>query len=139
MDKQTVVLKDENATKKFAFNFAKKLKKGEVVELKGDVGSGKTYFVRALVEALGAGKASSPTFVIKNEYTNGEFPIVHFDFYRLANPGLISEELEEALSAGDNLVVVEWAENVKEVLPKDRYKILFKVTGDKSRELTIRR
>lgn len=131
-----IILRNESETKTFAKNFAEKLKAHDVVELIGDVGSGKTFFVRALSESLGAKNVSSPSFVIKNEYAGKEFPIMHFDFYRLSDPGIVKEELNESLSL-PALVIIEWADSIKGVLPKDRYKIHFKVTGNNSRELTI--
>lgn len=129
-------MENESAMRKFAENFAKKLKAGDVIELLGDVGSGKTFFTRALSESLGARNVSSPSFVIKNEYEGEKFPIKHFDFYRLNDPGIVREELNENLSSLA-LVIIEWAEGVKGVLPQDRYIIKFNVTGTDSRELTI--
>ena len=137
MDKETISLENKDETKKFAAEFAKKLKQGDVVELAGDLGSGKTFFVRSLSEALGAEGVSSPSFVIKNKYEGTEFPIIHFDFYRLDNPKTVNEELKEDLLNRDSLIIIEWADSVKGVLPDDRYKIHFKVTGNNSRELTI--
>lgn len=137
MSKETISLENENETKKFAGEFAKKLKQGDVIELAGDLGSGKTFFARTLSEALGAKGVSSPSFVIKNEYKGAEFPIMHFDFYRLENPRIVNEELKEDLLNRDSLVIIEWADSVKGVLPDERYKIRFKVTGNNSRELTI--
>lgn len=137
MSKEIISLENENEMRKFAADFAKKLKKGDVVELAGDLGSGKTFFVCALSEALGAKGASSPSFVIKNEYKGTEFPITHFDFYRLENPAIVNEELKEDLLNRDSLIIIEWADSVKGILPDKRYKIHFKVTGNNSRELTI--
>lgn len=137
MSKQIKIIKDENEAKEFAAGFSKKLKKGDVVELSGDLGSGKTFFARTLSEHLGAEGVSSPSFVIKNEYKGAKFPILHFDFYRLEHPAGASEELKEDLSSKDCLIIVEWARNVPGVLPDNRYKIHFKVSGNNSRELTI--
>lgn len=134
-----VLLKNEDSTRRFASEFAKELNKGDVIELIGDLGSGKTFFARALSEALGSKGASSPSFVIKNEYTGGKFPVQHFDFYRLDDPGVIADELSESLSSGENLIIVEWGRNVRNILPDERYQIYFKVAGNDSRELTISR
>ena len=136
MNNTTVLLEGEEKTAEFASDFAKELKAGDVIELIGDVGSGKTFFVRSLAKALGADGVSSPSFVIKNEYTSGKIPIMHYDFYRLDDPGIMHAEINESLSS-DNLVIVEWAGNVKDVLPQDRYKIQFRVTAEDTRELTI--
>ncbi|MEX2014428.1 MAG: tRNA (adenosine(37)-N6)-threonylcarbamoyltransferase complex ATPase subunit type 1 TsaE [Candidatus Saccharimonadales bacterium] len=136
MTKNKIRLNNEEETKKFAGEFSKNLKKGDVVELIGDLGSGKTFFVRALAEALGAEKVSSPSFVIKNEYTGKRFNILHFDLYRLNGLGIIKEELAENLSS-NSLIIIEWGDSAKEILPADRYKIFINVTGENSRELTI--
>jgi len=138
MGKETILIKNEQEMEKFALQFSKKIKPGDVIELLGDLGSGKTFFVRALSQALGATGISSPSFVIKNEYMDGKFPIIHFDFYRLNDPGIVKEELKESLSAG-NLVIIEWADSIREVLPDDCYKIKFKITDKNSRELEIKR
>jgi tRNA threonylcarbamoyladenosine biosynthesis protein TsaE len=132
-----ITLSNQDETKRFAAEFSKSLKKGDIVELQGDLGSGKTFFVRALSEALGAKGVSSPSFVIKNEYMTGKFPILHFDFYRFLSPAAVSEELKEDLEDQESLILIEWAETVQNVLPSDRYRIHFKVTGDNSRELTL--
>jgi tRNA threonylcarbamoyladenosine biosynthesis protein TsaE len=131
-----ILLADEKETKKFAAKLAEDLKKGDVVELVGDLGSGKTFFARALAVALGAEKVSSPSFVIKNEYTGKSLNILHFDLYRLNELTAIKEELAEDLSS-DSLVIIEWGDSARGILPDDRYKIHFSVTGENSRELTI--
>ncbi|HEX5798085.1 MAG TPA: tRNA (adenosine(37)-N6)-threonylcarbamoyltransferase complex ATPase subunit type 1 TsaE [Candidatus Saccharimonadales bacterium] len=131
-----IEIKDEEAMKEFAAEFSQDLKKGDVVELVGDLGSGKTFFARALAEALGAEKVSSPSFVIKNEYFGNKLRILHFDLYRLTELGHIKDELAEDLSS-DSLVIIEWGDSAKGILPSDRYKIYFKVTGENSRELTV--
>ena len=131
------MLQDEEEMKEFAVDFSRKLHAGDIVELAGDLGSGKTFFTRSVAEALGASNISSPSFVIKNNYTDGKFPILHFDFYRLEDPGIISEEIKENIKNHDSLIIIEWADSIENVLPDDRYKIYFKVTGDHSRELEI--
>ncbi len=122
--------------KRFAVQFSKKINSGDVIELLGDLGSGKTFFTRVLSEELGASGISSPSFVLKNEYTGGKFPIIHFDFYRLQDPGIVKEELKESLGSS-GLVIIEWADSIRDVLPDDRYKIKFKITGKNSRELEV--
>lgn len=139
MSKQVILVKSESNTKKFAGKFAKNLEKRDVVELIGDLGSDKTFFVCSLAESLGAEGISSPSFVIKNKYLGGKFSILHFDLYRLDDPGLLIKELRESLSSADNLIIIEWAESIKDLLLDARYKIYFKVTGNNSRKLVIYR
>ncbi len=103
----------------------------------GDVGAGKTTFVSGLARGLEAkDKVSSPTFTVEQIY-RGRLNIHHFDFYRLSQPGLIAHELQEALESPNSVVVVEWAETVRDVLPQDRIVILFEVVSEASRKLTI--
>ena len=137
--KETVLLKDEAETSRFAEGFSRELGPGDVVELIGDLGSGKTFFTRSLAGAPGAADISSPSFVIKNEYAGREFPILHFDFYRLEDPAIVSQELKDDIASRNSLIIIEWAAAVDNLLPEDRYKINFKVSGDTSRELTIYR
>lgn len=134
-----ISLNSEEETKKFAEEFALELKKGDVIELIGDVGSGKTFFVRAMSKALGAKGASSPSFVIKNEYAAKKFRILHFDFYRLSEPGILKQELDESLRQRDDLIIIEWADTLKGLLPDDRYRIHFEVTGENARNLDIKK
>lgn len=139
MSERVATVGSEEETKQLAADFSKELKKGDIVELAGDLGSGKTFFARAVSEALGAEGATSPSFVIKNVYYGKDLPILHFDFYRLENPGIVSEELRDDLLAEDSLIIIEWADSIKGVLPDGHYKVHFKVVGDNSREITISR
>lgn len=123
----------------FGRDFAKDLSAGSVLELVGDVGSGKTTFVRGLAAGLGVKDfVTSPSFTISKSYAlpgGGQF--VHYDFYRLSDPGLIAEDLAEAMSVPENIIVVEWGESVGDVLPEGRTKLLFKYLDDGSREVAI--
>jgi tRNA threonylcarbamoyladenosine biosynthesis protein TsaE len=86
-----------------------KLKGGEIIELIGDLGSGKTTFVRGLVQgANSADVVSSPTFMIKKEYLTPDLKIYHFDFYRLDQSDLIIHELSDAVSEPKSVVLIEW-------------------------------
>lgn len=128
---------DSNATETFAETLGKHLKGGEVIELVGDVGAGKTTFVRGLAKGINSeDKVSSPTFTLQQIY-EGRVTIYHFDFYRLHEAGLIAHELEEALEDPLSVVVVEWAETIKESLPEDRVVIRLEVAGESARKLHI--
>jgi len=78
------IIRSEEETIKIAGNFARLLKPGDVVILTGNLGSGKTFFVRYAVKQFGIDSVSSPTFAIVNEY-DGSMKIYHFDFYRIKN------------------------------------------------------
>ncbi len=115
-----------NDTKKLAQAFASLLdEKGLFVTLTGDIGAGKTQFIRYVLEYLGVDKkVTSPSFVILNEYKCDKFPIYHFDLYRLEEKGLKSvvDELRE-YTKQNVLTFIEWAEFAYDEIPKDALKI----------------
>lgn len=136
-------------TRELAKRFAELAKDGCFVNLFGDIGAGKTAFVRLVAEALGIKeKVTSPSFTILNEYHTGEIPIYHFDLYRLEHVGIktITDELRE-YSEGKNLTFVEWAEFSQGEVPFDRIEINvtyddddnrcyeFTAVGDKDKEI----
>ncbi len=123
-------------TKKLAEKFADLVKdKGCFVNLYGEIGAGKTAFVRLVAEALGVKeKVTSPSFVILNEYHSASIPVYHFDLYRLENVGIstITEELRE-YSEGKKITFVEWAEFSQGELPFERIEINVTYDDDDSR------
>jgi tRNA threonylcarbamoyladenosine biosynthesis protein TsaE len=122
-------------TRELANNFAKLTKNGCFVNLFGDIGAGKTAFVRLVAEALDIKeKVTSPSFTILNEYHTGEIPIYHFDLYRLEHVGIktITDELRE-YSEGKNLTFVEWAEFSQGEVPFDRIEINVTYDDDDNR------
>lgn len=104
------------------------LKGGKVIELCSDLGGGKTTFVRGLARGLGSkDTVASPTFTLNKIYKGREgTQIHHFDFYRLNEPGVVAEQLEESLNNPDVVTVVEWSDIVRNVLPSKRLTIEFK-------------
>ncbi len=115
----------------------KQLRGSEIIELVGDVGSGKTTFVKGLAKGAGSeDHVSSPTFTVEQVY-KGRVEIHHLDLYRLGEPGLIAHQLEESMPDPSSVVVLEWADTVAGILPEDRIKIRFEVTGENGRRLTI--
>jgi tRNA threonylcarbamoyladenosine biosynthesis protein TsaE len=85
------------------------------------LGGGKTTFVKSYVKALGSlDHVSSPTFTVSKEYTASNMKILHYDFYRLDNPGLVADMLEESLDDSKTVSLIEWGGSVKGVLPKNR-------------------
>ena len=103
---------------------ARRLEPGAVVAFSGDLGAGKTAFVRGMARGLGIGeRVTSPTFTIVNEYEGGRLPLFHFDMYRLGS----SDELfdigwEDYLGRG-GVCAVEWSENVDDALDEDTIRI----------------
>jgi tRNA threonylcarbamoyladenosine biosynthesis protein TsaE len=124
-------------TEKLGELLGSRLNGGEVIELRSDLGGGKTTFVRGLVRGSGSrDRVSSPTFTLSRIYKAGKLEIHHFDFYRLADPGILADQLAESVQ-GDNVVVVEWADIVKDVLPEQRISIEFKPTSGSPDERSI--
>ena len=126
MTKYEKICKNLEDTKELAKRFAKLVEdKGCVVSLYGEIGAGKTAFVKEVAKEIGIEeKVTSPTFVILNEYHGGKLPMYHFDLYRLENEGVktILDELNE-YSEGKQLTFVEWAEFSQNEIPFDHIKI----------------
>lgn len=100
----------------------------QALELVGDLGAGKTSLVRGLVRGFGGRDlATSPSFSLSNIYETDDGKIYHFDLYRLAdNPGVLKNELAEALAEPKSIVVVEWGKSVEKLLPAEALKIELK-------------
>lgn len=115
------------------------LKGGEVIELVGDVGAGKTTLVRGLARGLGIEETvQSPSFTINRVYDAPHgVRLVHYDFYRLGDAGIMAEELDEALSDQNTVVVIEWASAVSGVLPADRLMIAITSPQEEAREIVL--
>lgn len=104
-------------TENIAEKFASKLKTGDIIFLTGDLGAGKTAFVRGLAAGLGlANKVQSPTFTVVNEYRSGDIPLFHFDLYRLnGEDALYDIGFEDyLLSAG--IFVMEWPDLARDMV-----------------------
>lgn len=123
----------------FGKSFAGQLSDAHVIELIGDVGAGKTTFVRGLAEGLGIKEpVTSPSFTISKSYAiPGGKTLVHYDFYRLPDPGLMAEDLEENLNDENSIVIVEWADSVSSLLPKNHIKLEIKYNNDGTREAIL--
>lgn len=107
-----------------------------MIELLSDLGGGKTTFVRGMVRGMASADAvASPTFTISRIYHAGKLEVHHFDFYRLSEPGLIAAELAEATSDPHIVTVIEWADIVQDVLPKERLRVTIRHTPAGTRQL----
>ena len=142
----------EAQTEDLAASLARILRAGDVVALEGPMGSGKTCFVRGMVQGLGLDQSlvSSPTFVICQEYaappdsnaahtaSASKTPLVHIDAYRLAGPAeLESIGWEELLAAADSIIAIEWPSRIEMALPPDRFTITLAPMDEHSRSITI--
>ena len=121
-----ILTKNPQQTISLGKKIAKSLKEGDILALFGDLGSGKTTFTKGIAEGLGIDKRSvnSPSFVLVKEY-KGEIPFYHFDLYRIRNSiEIFNIGYEEYLSSG-GIVAIEWADRIKDVLPKNYLRINF--------------
>lgn len=112
---------------------------GELIELVGDVGAGKTTLVRGIARGMGVDETvQSPSFTISRVYDASENrQLVHYDFYRLNEPGIMQDELRETMSDPTSVVVIEWADTVEELFPADRLTITIRSTSETSRQLDL--
>ena len=137
------ITNSENETENLAYEIAKKLNKDSVICLTGDLGTGKTRFVRGIAKYFGIeNEVSSPTFTIVNEYTprvNNESikKIFHFDVYRLSD----SEDFESTIGTdyfNSGLCIFEWGEIIRDIFPKNTlYITLRNINEDNKREIMI--
>lgn len=108
---------------------AAQLHGGQVIELIGDVGAGKTTFTKGLARGLGITEAvQSPTFTISRRYQGKRWHLAHYDFYRLDDAGIMQDELAETLADPDTITVIEWAGSVAGILPAEH--ITITITAD---------
>lgn len=134
-----MIVKNETELKKLAWELGKTLQGGECIELRGDVGVGKTTFVQGLAEGLGVTeKVSSPSYTIEKSYLGRDDIVLnHYDFYRLDDAGLMRRAVVENLADEKSVVVVEWADTIENVLPAERMIVEIKYVSDQpdSREV----
>jgi tRNA threonylcarbamoyladenosine biosynthesis protein TsaE len=119
----------EQETLTLARSFARRLARGDVVALTGELGTGKTRFVKGVCEAFGAQqRVSSPSFIILNRYAgvdgeNRELFLYHLDLYRIRSLEEIYDLGYEEFLYGDGITLIEWAEQLGDLLPPKRYDV----------------
>lgn len=115
------------------------LRGGEVIELIGDIGAGKTTLTKGIAQGLGVkDDVQSPTFTISRTYTaRNDLVLAHYDFYRLVDAGIMTMELHESVSDPHIVTVLEWAGIVAGVLPKDTLTIRIESMTELSRRVTL--
>ena len=133
-------VKNETEMKMLGERLGRVMRGGEVIELVGDVGAGKT----TLTKGIGVGlevddDIQSPSFTISRLYDARDgLQLHHYDFYRLTDAGVMSFELAESLESASNVTIVEWADTVRGVLPEGRIRITIGYTPDgDGREVNI--
>jgi len=127
-------------TQDFARDFAKNLKGGDVLCLYGNLGSGKTSFVQGLAKGLGiTRRIISPTFIIARRYEMGDLNLYHIDLYRTQTlQDLRSIGMDEILEDDKNIVAIEWAEKLLDLIPKKRVDLKFEYIDENKRKITIK-
>jgi tRNA threonylcarbamoyladenosine biosynthesis protein TsaE len=111
---------------------------GSVLALKGDLGSGKTLFVKGVVAGLGSSAdVTSPTFTILHEYRGGRLPVYHFDLFRVENPQALSRLGLDDYFFGDGISVIEWADRFPEFVPEQARWIFFEIKSETQRAITF--
>lgn len=129
-----IISNSPSQTRSIALEYAKTLSKGDVVLLSGDLGAGKTEFVKGVAECFGLSGVTSPTYAYLNIY--GDY-IYHYDCYRLS-----CGEDAELLGLtdyfnGNNICIIEWAENIKDALPKNCKEVVISKIDQNQRKITL--
>ena len=118
--------------------FADEVERGSVVALKGDLGSGKTLFVKGLVDGLGStADVTSPTFTLVHEYRNGRMSVYHFDFFRLEDEQSTTRLGLVDYFFGDGVCVIEGADRCPGIVPDQARWISFEIRSGNQRAITI--
>ncbi len=133
------VTKSAAETAEVAYNLGIKILSGAVIAFTGDLGAGKTTFIKGLARGLGyLGEVSSPTFAIVHEYVGGRLPLYHFDMYRVDGwESLYSTGFFDYMET-ESVLAVEWSENIENALPDDLITVDIKRgNDDNERIITI--
>lgn len=133
------IISTEKETEEIATLFSKSLNGGEVVALIGELGTGKTYFVKKALANFGITWVNSPSFAIVNEYKNS-FKFYHIDFYRLKSiKELFDIGFDDYMNDKNSIIFIEWGNLFPQALPAKRIEINFKLNLDNYREITIKK
>ena len=129
------ITNSEKETLDVAYNLASKIEGNKVICLNGELGAGKTVFVRGFCSFFGINEISSPTFTLVNEY-DGNRPVFHFDVYRLADVDEFYEiGGEEYFERG--ICIIEWSDVIKDAIPNDAIDVRIEKLGDDIRKITV--
>lgn len=140
---QKILTRNLNETRELAKLLAGEIRGGEIVCLSGDLGAGKTAFAQGLMEGLGVeGPYTSPTFAIMKAYnlnpnTYNLETIYHIDVYRIEEKDLLDLGWKDFAGKKDTVTIVEWAEKIKNIIPKEAIWMEFKWLGENEREITV--
>ncbi len=136
----TRISRSEAETMIIASELAKKVKPPVFIRLSGNLGAGKTVFAKGFAEGMGidAKKIKSPTYTFVREYEVKAGRLYHFDFYRIEDlDDLMSETLREIFDKKNAIILMEWPEHVKRILPKGSLQVKFDYIDEKTRKITF--
>ena len=133
----TQTTRSEEETQKVAFDLALHLRAGDVILLSGNLGAGKTAFVRGLAAGLGIDPdaVSSPTFTLVHEYRGGRLTLYHADLYRLERAAAEDIGLEE-MGVADGVLAIEWPDRLTHEMPGAR-DVAIEIVDDATRRITV--
>ena len=133
-----MIIKNAESMRQLGKEIAKDLRPPVVIELVGDVGVGKSTLVQGIAHGLGVKEGvTSPSFTLVKEYIGSKYNLAHYDFYRLNDPGILTEDLNEKMQDQNTITIIEWGQSIKDFLPKEHIVINIKYHDDGSREVEI--
>jgi len=134
----TFISNSPDETEAFGRRFENDVRPGDVLALTGDLGSGKTQFVKGLVAGLGSSPpATSPTFTLIHEYSGGRLPIYHFDFFRVEDQQSAERLGLDDYFFGDGVSVIEWADRFPDLIPEKARWISFEAKSETQRVIVF--
>ena len=135
----TFISNSPEETESFGRQFAGNIKPGDVLALVGELGSGKTQFVKGVAAGLNtATTATSPTFTLVHEYSGGRLPIYHFDFFRIDDRQSAERLGLDEYFFGDGVAIVEWADKFSDLIPDSARWISFEAKSETQRAITTK-
>lgn len=135
--KDLIIVNNEEETKELAQSFAARINSGDVIAFEGDLGSGKSFFCREIIKFLCGSntKVTSPTFNLLQTYESTNFTIYHYDLYRVEHMSELYElGFEDAFSA--NVVLIEWPQIARELLPNNTIFIKIEIVDTTTRSIS---
>ncbi|MFZ2544682.1 MAG: tRNA (adenosine(37)-N6)-threonylcarbamoyltransferase complex ATPase subunit type 1 TsaE [Candidatus Saccharimonadales bacterium] len=135
-----MIVNNEKDMREFGEKIGSIVSAGDIIELIGDVGAGKTTFVHGLAKGMQIDEQiQSPSFTISRTYDSAKgLKLAHYDFYRLSDPGIMADELIDNLGTENTVIVIEWATAVESILSIDRLSIFIKPDTKDRRLITIK-
>jgi len=139
VDKFEIITHNPEQTQALGLQFGEALKGGMVLSLEGDLGCGKTVFVKGLAQGLSVPDTiyvTSPSYALIHEYP-GRLPLFHAALYRIEDPADIDELGLFDIMGGENVVAIEWAERIRKALPPEGMTLHFKMVNDFVRKISM--